>query len=107
VLWLENQGSSRHRSRRLFIITKQQEQVKRKQGERNTIARKVNSTHDASRSKYSISSVGASAAAGALEEGASSTHFLFLSTPASSASAGGSSVDELVSLSYSLTSSSS
>jgi hypothetical protein len=102
---LSQRGSSRHKSRRLFFITKQQEQVKRKQGERNTIERKVDSTHDASRSKYSISSVGASAAAGALEEGASSTCFLFLSPPASSASAGGSSVDELVSLSYSSTSS--
>jgi hypothetical protein len=64
-------------------------------------------TYDARRSKYSISSArtGALLAAAELDEAISSTRFLFLSTPASSTSAGGSDVDELVSSSDSSASS--
>jgi hypothetical protein len=56
-------------------------------------------TYDASMSKYSTSSTitGALPAAAELEEAISSTRFRFLSTPTSSASAGGGDVDELVS----------
>jgi hypothetical protein len=66
-------------------------------------------TYDASMSKYSTSSTitGALPTAAELEETISSTRFLFLSTPTSSASAGGSDTDELVSSSDSSTSSSS
>jgi hypothetical protein len=68
-------------------------------------------THDARRSKYSISSsrTGASLAAvlctEVLDEASSSTRFLFLSAPISSESAGGGDVVELVSSSDSSTSS--
>jgi hypothetical protein len=64
-------------------------------------------TYDARRSKYSISSAraGALLAAAELDEVNSSTRFLFLSTPASSASMGGGDVNELVSSSDSSASS--
>jgi hypothetical protein len=64
-------------------------------------------TYDARRSKYSISPAGTEAlsAIAKLEEANSSTHFLFLSTPASPASTGGDDVDELVSSSDSSASS--
>jgi hypothetical protein len=64
-------------------------------------------TYDARRSKNSISSArtGALPAAAELDEAISSTRFLFLSTPASSTSAGGGDVDELVSSSDSSASS--
>jgi hypothetical protein len=66
-------------------------------------------TYDASMSKYSTSSTitGALPTAVELEEAISSTRFLFLSTPTSSASTGGGDIDELVSSSDSSTSSSS
>jgi hypothetical protein len=58
-------------------------------------------------SKYSISSAraGVFPAAAELDEAISSTRFRFLSTPTSSAIAGGEDVDELVSSSDSSTSS--
>jgi UDP-glucose 6-dehydrogenase len=64
-------------------------------------------TYEASISKYSGSSTSTEAlpAAAELEEAMSSTRFPFLSTPTSSARAGGGDVDELVSSSDSLTSS--
>jgi hypothetical protein len=64
-------------------------------------------TYDARRSKYSISSArtGALPAAAELDEASLSIRFLFLSTPASSTSAGGGDVDELVSSSDSSASS--
>jgi hypothetical protein len=67
------------------------------------------STYDASMSKYSRSSTSTEAlpAAAELEEAISLTRFLFLLTTTSAASAGGSDVDELVSSSDSLMSSSS
>jgi hypothetical protein len=63
--------------------------------------------HDARRSKYSSSSAGAEvfSATAELKEANSSTRFLFLSTPASSAGTEGDDVDELVSSSDSLASS--
>jgi hypothetical protein len=78
-----------------------------KQGKNNTIEEIEYNTYDASMSKYSISSArtGALPAAAELDEAISSTRFLFLSTPTSSASAGGGNVDELVSSSDSSTSS--
>jgi hypothetical protein len=80
-----------------------------KQGKNNTIEELEYNTYDASMSKYSIYSarMGALPAAAELDEAISSTRFLFLSTPASSANARGGDVDELVSSSDSLTSSSS
>jgi hypothetical protein len=64
-------------------------------------------TYDASMSKYSISSAtaGVFPAAAELDEAMSSTRFLFLSTPTSSAAIGGIDVEELVSSSESSTSS--
>jgi hypothetical protein len=78
-----------------------------KQGKDNTIEELEYNTYDASMSKNSISSArtGALPAAAELDEAISSTRFVFLSTPASSASAGGGDVDELVSSSDSLASS--
>jgi hypothetical protein len=78
-----------------------------KQGKNNAIEELEYNTYDASMSKYSISSArtGALSAAAELDEAISSTRFLFLSTPTSSASAGGGDVDELVSSSDSSTSS--
>jgi hypothetical protein len=78
-----------------------------KQGKNSAIEELEYNTYDARRSKYSISSArtGALPAAAELDEAISSTRFLFLSTPASSTSAGGGDVDELVSSSDSLASS--
>jgi hypothetical protein len=78
-----------------------------KQDKNNAIEEVKYNTYDASMSKYSISSarMGALPAAAELDEAISSTRFLFLSTPTSSASAGGGDVDELVSSSDSSTSS--
>jgi hypothetical protein len=78
-----------------------------KQGKNKAIEELEYNTYDASMSKYSISSArtGALPAAAELDEAISSTRFLFLSTPTSSASAGGGDVDELVSSSDSSTSS--
>jgi hypothetical protein len=66
-------------------------------------------TYDASMSKYLTSSTitGALPTAAELEEAISSTRFLLLSTPTSSASVEGGDIDELVSSSDSSTSSSS
>jgi UDP-glucose 6-dehydrogenase len=77
------------------------------QGKNKAIEELEYNTYDASISKYSISSTrtGALPATAELDEAISSTRFLFLSTPTSSASAGGGDVDELVSSSNSLTSS--
>jgi hypothetical protein len=69
-----------------------------KQGKNNAIEELEYNTYDASMLKYSISSA-------ELDEAISSTRFLFLSTPTSSASAGGGDIDELVSSSESSTSS--
>jgi hypothetical protein len=70
-----------------------------KQGKNGAIEELEQNTYDARRSKNSMSSTkaGALLAAAELEEANSSTRFLFLSTPASSASMGGGDVDELVS----------
>jgi hypothetical protein len=78
-----------------------------KQGKNNAIEELDYNTYDASMSKYSISSArtGDLPAAVELDEAISSTRFLFLLTPTSSASAGGGNVDELVSSSDSSTSS--
>jgi hypothetical protein len=78
-----------------------------KQGKSSAIEELKYNTYDARRSKYSISSTrtGALPAAAELHEAISSTRFLFLSTPASSTSAGGGDVDELVSSSDSSASS--
>jgi hypothetical protein len=78
-----------------------------KLGKNNAIEELEYNTCDASMSKYSISSAktGALPAAAELDEAISLTRFLFLSTPTSSASAGGGDVDELVSSSDSSTSS--
>jgi hypothetical protein len=78
-----------------------------KQGKNNAIEELKYNTYDASMSKYSISSArtGALPAAVELDEAISSTRFLFLSTPTSSARAGGGDVDDLVSSSDSSTSS--
>jgi hypothetical protein len=74
---------------------------------KNAIEELEYNTYDASMSKYSISSArtGAFPAAAELDEAISSTRFLFLSTPTSSASAGEGAIDELVSSSDSSTSS--
>jgi hypothetical protein len=76
-------------------------------GKNNAIEELKYNTYDASMSKYSISSArtGALPAAAELDEAISSTRFLFLSTPISSASVEGGDVDELVSSSDSSTSS--
>jgi hypothetical protein len=78
----------------------------REQDKNNAVEELDYNTYDASMSKYSISSarMGALPAATELDEAMSSTRFLFLSTPTSSASVGGSDVDELVSSSDSSTS---
>jgi hypothetical protein len=78
-----------------------------KQGKNNAIEELKYNTYDASMLKYSISSTrtGALPAAAELDKAISSTRFLFLSTPTSSANAGGGDVDELVSSSDSSTSS--
>jgi hypothetical protein len=78
-----------------------------KQGKNSAVKELDYNTYDASMSKYSISfaRMGALPAAAELDEAMSSTRFLFLSTPTSSASIGGGDVDELVSSSDSSTSS--
>jgi hypothetical protein len=76
-------------------------------GKKGAIKELEQNTYEARRSKYSISfaRAGALLAVAELEEAISSARFLFLSTPASSASTGGGDVDELVSSSDSSASS--
>jgi hypothetical protein len=87
VAYAGGSSSSLHDKRKLW-----------KQDKKDAIEKHDYNTYDASISKYSTSSAitGALPAAAELEEAISSTRFRFLSTPASSASAGGGDVDELV-----------
>jgi hypothetical protein len=98
VAYVGGSSSSLHEKNKLW-----------KEGKNSAIEELEYNTYDAKRSKYSISSTrtGALPAAAELDEAISSTCFLFLSTPVSSTSAGGGDVDELVSSSDSLASSSS
>jgi hypothetical protein len=98
VAYAGGSSSSLHDKRKLW-----------KQDKKDAIKQNDYNTYDASISKYSTSSTitGALPAAAELEEAISLTCFCFLSTPASSASAGGGDVDELVSSSDSSTLSSS
>jgi hypothetical protein len=96
VAYVGGSSSSLHEENKLW-----------KQGKNSAIEELKYNTYDARRSKYSISSArtGALPAAAELDEAISSTRFLFLLTPASSASAGGGDVDELASSSDSSASS--
>jgi hypothetical protein len=96
VTYVDGSSSSLHEEYKLW-----------KQGKNNAIEELKYNTYNASMSKYSISSArtGALPATAELDEAISLTRFLFLSTPTSSASAGGGNVNELVSSSDSLTSS--
>jgi hypothetical protein len=87
VAYVSGSSSSLHEENKLW-----------KEGKNSAIEELKYNTYDARRSKYSISSArtGALPAAAELDEAISSTRFLFLSTPASSTSAGGGDVDELV-----------
>jgi hypothetical protein len=100
VASIGSSSSSLHEENKLCV-------ARRKQGKNGAIEELEQNTYDARRSKNSISSTraGALSAAAELEEANSSTRFLFLSTPASSASTGGGDVDELVSSSDSSASS--
>jgi hypothetical protein len=98
VAHTDGTSSSLHDKRKLW-----------KQDKKDAIEKHDYNTYDASMSKYSTSSAitGALPAAAELEEVILSTRIHFLSTPSSSASAGGGDVDELVSSSDFSTSSSS
>jgi hypothetical protein len=96
VAYVGDSSSSLHEDNKLW-----------KQGKNNAIEELEYNTHDARRSKklHIFCKTGALPAAVELDEAISSTRFLFLSTPASSASARGGDVDELVSSSDSSASS--